>query len=161
MSDLFFGINMQKLLRLGVLDPVHSPNTRAAAEAPLSSEEHLFCRLWASDMMYSQIFQKGECLVQQDQKLAQAYIIFQGQAVATCKQTQFHLGPGAVIGLAEALAGLPCRWSVTADSILHTRSIPINLALEDIRRATPGLRDICGVTVARILDLPQVPEHLR
>lgn len=161
MSDLFFGINMQKLLRLGALDPQRSQNGLPPSGAALSSEEHLFCRLWASDMMYSQIFQKGECLVQQDQVLSQAYIIFQGQAVASWNQTQFHLGPGSVIGLAEALSGQPCRWSVTADSILHTRSIPIAQALEDIQRASPGLRNICGVTVARILDLPQVPEHLR
>lgn len=161
MSDFFFGINMQKLLRLGVLDPSSNGASLFANEVPLSSEEHLFCRLWTSDMMYSQIFQKGERLVQQDQRLTQAYIIFQGQAVATCQQTQFHLGPGAVIGLAEALAGQPCRWTVKAESILHTRSIPIGPALADIQRANPGLRSICGSTVARILDLPQVPEHLQ
>lgn len=161
MSDLFFGINMQKLLRLGVLDPAHSNAPSPALTVPLSSEEHLFCRLWASDMMYSQIFQKGDGLVQQGQGLAQAYIIFQGQAVASSQDTQFHLGPGAVIGLAEALAGQPSRWTVKADSILHTRSIPIAHALADIQRAHPGLRNICGVTVARILGLSQVPEHLQ
>lgn len=160
MSDLFFGINMQKLLREGVLDLAHEAADPAALQGKLSSEELLFCRLWASDMMHSRIFHKGECLVQQGQGLEQAYIIFQGQAVANCHDTQFHLGPGAVIGLAEALMGQTCRWSVTADSMLHTRTIPIAAALEDIRRANPGLRSLCRVAVARILDLPQVPEHL-
>ena len=159
MSDLFFGINMQKLLRLGVLDPAQE-DAQPAQENQLSSEELLFCRLWASDMMHSQIFQKGEELVRQGQRLPQAYILFQGQAVASCNGTQFHLGPGAVIGLAEALAHQPCRWSVKADSILHTRSIPIAAALDEIRGANAGFRSICRVTVARILDLPEVPEHL-
>lgn len=161
MSDLFFGINMQKLLRLGVLDSAPGQSGLPLTTTPLSSEEHLFCRLWASDMMHSQIHQKGDCLVQEGQMLSQAFIIFQGQAVAQWGHTQFHLGPGAVIGLAEALAGQASRWTVTADSLLHTRSIPIAMALEDIQKASAGLRNICGVTVSRILDLPQAPEHLR
>jgi len=160
MSDLFFGINMQKLLRLGVLERVRAGLPPAPEDAQLSSEELLFCRLWASDTMHSQIFQKGEPLVREGQRLEQAYIVFQGQALASCAGTQFHLGPGAVIGLAEALTQQACRWSVSAQSMLHTRSIPIAAALDDIRGSHPGLRSICRVTVARILNLAEVPAQL-
>lgn len=160
MSDLFFGINMQKLLRLGVLDPGRQAQAHALPDDKLSSEELLFCRLWSSDMMRSQIHQKGETITRAGQTMPEAFIIFQGQAVATFQGTQFHLGPGAVIGLAEALAGQNCPWSVTANTIVHTRSIPIGPALEEVRQANPALRSICRVTVARILGLAQAPENL-
>lgn len=153
MSDLFFGINMQKLLRLGVLDPGRLPEAHDLEEHKLSSEEHLFCRLWSSDMMRSQIFGKDEPVCVQGQAVTEAFILFQGQAQATFGDVQFQLGPGAVIGLAEGIAGKPYRWTVHADSILHTRSIPIRDAVVDIRRAHEGLRSICNLTVSRILAL--------
>ncbi|MFM1926114.1 MAG: hypothetical protein RIT44_1920 [Pseudomonadota bacterium] len=151
MSDLYFGINMQKLLRLGALDPAQLPETSAQQADKLSSEEHLFCRLWSSDMMRSHIFNKGTLLMEQGQPIQEAMVIFQGQAIATCGDTQFHLGPGAVIGLAEGLSGQASKWRVTSDSVVHTRSIPIAQALTEIQQTHPALRSLCQVTLARIL----------
>jgi hypothetical protein len=78
-------------------------------------------------------------------------VIFQGQAIATCGDTQFHLGPGAVIGLAEGLSGQTSKWRVTSDSVVHTRSIPIAQALTEIQQTHSALRSLCQVTIARIL----------
>jgi hypothetical protein len=151
MSDLYFGINMQKLLRLGVLDPSRTEVNPTQDTDRLSSEEHLFCRLWSSDMLRSQIFNKGALLMDRGQIVTDALVIFQGQAVATCLDTEFHLGPGAVVGLAEGLSGTPSRWRVTSDAVVHTRSIPIALAHEELQKTHPGLRSLCQVTVSRIL----------
>jgi CRP-like cAMP-binding protein len=151
MSDLYFGINMQKLLRLGALDPAPTADPSNLPSDKLSSEEHLFCRLWSSDMMRSHIFNKGAQLMVAGQAVKDAMVIFQGQAIARCGDTEFHLGPGAVVGLAEGLAGQASKWSVTSDSVVHTRSIPIAQALDEIAKTHPGLRSLAQVTIARIL----------
>lgn len=159
-SDLFFGINMPKLLRLGALDVARLTGETPQDDLQLSSEESLFCRLWASDMMRSQIHSKGDLITQAGEPVEMAHIIFQGQAIASWKDREFYLGPGAVFGLAEGLCHQPHRWTVRADNILHTRSIPIAQALEDMRLANPGLRSICRVAAARVLGLPHAPSHL-
>ena len=159
MSDLYFGINMQKLLRLGLLDPTQ-PEPQASQDTDrLSSEEHLFCRLWSSDMLRSQIFNPGELLMDQGQTITEALVIFQGQAVATCGDTAFHLGPGAVVGLAEGLSGLPSPWRVTSDSVVTARSIPIAQALEEIQKTDPALRSLCQLTLSRIVMPGPHQEH--
>ena len=156
-SDIFFGINMPKLLRLGALDLDRLTGELPLDDLALSSEESLFCRLWASDMMHSHIHNKSDVLTRAGEPVQLAHIIFQGQAVARWKNRSFFLGPGAVIGLAEGLCDQPHRWSVHADTILHTRSIPIAQALEELQLASPGLRSICRVAAARVLGLSHAP----
>lgn len=159
-SDLFFGINMPKLLRLGALDVARLTGDQATGDLQLSSEESLFCRLWASDMMRSHIHSKGDTIVREGDPADVAHIIFQGQAIATWKDRSFYLGPGAVFGLAEGLCQQNHRWSVQADSVLHTRIIPIAQALDELRQSSPGLRSICRVAAARVLGLSHAPTHL-
>ena len=150
-SDLFFGINMPKLLRLGALDVARLTGDKPQDDLQLSSEESLFCRLWSSDMMRSEIHNKGAMITEAGTPVEMAYIIFQGQAVASWKEHQFHLGPGAVFGLAEGLCQQPHRWSVRAEGIVHTRSIPMAQALDELQQAATGLRSICRVVGARVM----------
>ena len=150
-SDLFFGINMPKLLRLGALDVARLTGDQPQDDLQLSSEESLFCRLWSSDMMRSEIHTKRALITQAGTPVEMAYIIFQGQAVASWNGHQFHLGPGAVFGLAEGLCQQPHRWSVRAEGIVHTRSIPMAQALDELQQAATGLRSICRVVGARVM----------
>jgi CRP-like cAMP-binding protein len=159
-TDLFFGINMPKLLRLGALDVSRLTGDAPVGDLQLSSEESLFCRLWASDMMRSHIHNKGDTITREGELAEVAHIIFQGQAVATWKDRSFYLGPGAVFGLAEGLCEQAHRWTVQADTILHTRTIPISQALEELRQSSPGLRSICRVAAARVLGLTHAPTTL-
>ncbi len=158
-SDLFFGINMNKLLRLGALDVARLTGEQAHDDLQLSSEESLFCRLWSSDMMRSEIHTKGTVITEAGTPVETAYIIFQGQAVASWKGHQFHLGPGAVFGLAEGLCQQPHRWSVRAEGIVHTRSIPMAQAQEELTQAATGLRSICRVVGARVMGAQHAVAH--
>ena len=58
------------------------------------------------------------------------------------------------------LAGEPASWDVRATSLLMTRIIPIDHAMQELMRANPSLRSICGITVMRILGLAQPPSAL-
>jgi hypothetical protein len=160
-DSFFFGINTQKLSKTGLLDSNGHPLTDDAHDAKLSSEEHLFSRLRSSSFLRSAIFSKGHILFSQGDMVQEAHVIFQGQVRVISGDTSFYMGPGAVIGLAEGIAGVPMRWTLQAETLLNTRLIPIQRAVEEIRTTDAGLRSICRVTVMRTLGMDQTPESLK
>ncbi|CAN1560557.1 cyclic nucleotide-binding domain-containing protein [Limnohabitans sp. B9-3] len=161
MDSFFFGINTQKLSKTGLLDSNGQPLTDDAHDTKLSSEEHLFSRLRSSSFLRSAIFSKGHILFSQGDMVKEAHVIFQGQVRVISGDTSFYMGPGAVIGLAEGIAGVPMRWTLQAETLLNTRLIPIQRAVEEIRTTDAGLRSICRVTVMRTLGMDQTPESLK
>lgn len=160
MASLLFGIDTQKLSDLGVLHLKGLAEADSLEENRLSSEEHLFCRLWASNMLRGELFTKGDRLMRKGEQIEFAHILFKGQATVTTDSQEFLIGPGTVIGLAEGLAGEPAAWDVRAASLLMTRIIPIDHALREMMDSNPGLRSICRITIMRILGLNQAPAHL-
>ncbi len=160
MTPLLFGIHTQKLSDLGVLHLKGLAEADSLEESRLSSEEHLFCRLWASNMLRGELFTKGDRLMRRGEQIEFAHILFKGQATVSTGAHEFLIGPGTVIGLAEGLAGEPAAWDVRANSLLMTRIIPIDLALQEVMKASPALRSICRITTQRILGLATAPEQL-
>lgn len=160
MTPLLFGIDTQKLSDLGVLHLKGLAEADSLEENRLSSEEHLFCRLWASNMLRGELFTKGDWLMRRGEPVEFAHILFKGQATVSTGSQEFLIGPGTVIGLAEGLAGEPASWDVRATSLLMTRIIPIDHAMQELMRANSSLRSICGITVMRILGLSQPPTPL-
>jgi len=160
-DSFFFGINVQKLSQMGLLDSHGLPLTDAEQDTRLSSEEHLFSRLRSSSFLRSAIFSKGHTLFKQGDLVEEAHIIFQGQVRVTAGETSFYMGPGAVIGLAEGISGTPMPWELRAETLLNTRIIPIKRAIEEIRTTDAGLRSICRVTVMRAIGMTDTPEGLQ
>lgn len=160
LQHLLFGINVEKLGRIGALVRLQADDTVHFDEAQLSSEERLYTRIWGSNLLKTGFFTRGEHLMLAGQPITEAHIIIQGQVTARDESQETLMGPGCVIGLAEGLAGRPAQWTVRADSLLNTRVIPIARALEEVRHASPELRSICQMTVMRILDLKKPPKTL-
>lgn len=151
MKSVLFGVNTQKLQELGVLHLKGVDEADALEGNRLSAEEHLFCRLWASNMLRGELFTKGDRLMRKGEQPEFAHILFKGQALVSTGQEEFLIGPGAVIGLAEGLAGEPALWDVRAASLLMTRILPIDAALQAVAGAHPGLRALCRVTAQHAL----------
>lgn len=160
MTPLLFGIDTQKLSDLGVLHLKGLEEADSLDANRLSSEEHLFCRLWASNMLRGELFTKGDRLMRKGEAVEFAHILFKGQAMVSTGTQEFLIGPGTVIGLAEGLAGEPAAWDVRAASLLMTRIIPIDHAMQELLKTSPNLRSICRMTVMRILNLEQPPAQL-
>ncbi len=160
MTPLLFGIDTQKLSDLGVLHLKGLDEADSLEENRLSSEEHLFCRLWASNLLRGELFTKGDRLMRRGDPVEFAHILFKGQATVSTGTQEFLIGPGTVIGLAEGLAGEPASWDVRAASLLMTRIIPIDTARTELAQANPNLQSICRITVMRILGLQQAPASL-
>lgn len=161
MKSVLFGVNTQKLQELGVLHLKGVAEADALEGNRLSSEEHLFCRLWASNQLRGELFTKGDRLMRRGEQPEFAHILFKGQALVSTGDEEFLIGPGAVIGLAEGLTGAPALWDVRAASLLMTRIIPIDAALQAVDRADPGLRALCRVTARHVLDRGTPPASPR
>jgi CRP-like cAMP-binding protein len=160
-DSFFFGINTQKLSKIGAIDNNGVPLSHVDHDTKLSSEEHLFSRLRSSSFLRSVIFNKGQTLIRQGEMFEDAHVIFQGKVRVTVGDSFFYMGPGAVIGLSEGIAGVPSRWTIQAETLLNTRTISIKKTIDEIRVTDSGLRSICRVTVMRTLDIHDVPESLK
>lgn len=159
MKSVLFGINTQKLQELGVLYLNSVDEADALEGNRLNREEHLFCRLWASNMLRGELFTKGDRLMRRGERPEFAHILFKGQALVSSGDDEFLIGPGAVIGLSEGLAGEPALWDVRAASLLMTRIIPIDAALQAMASTHPGLRALCRVTAMHVLGRQTQPEQ--
>lgn len=160
LHNFLFGINIEKLGRIGALVRLQAEDAVDFDEAQLSSEERLYTRIWGSNLLKTGFFTRGENLMLAGQTITEAHIIIQGQVTAKDEHSEVLMGPGCVIGLAEGLSGRPAQWTIRADSLLNTRVIPMARALEEVRNASPELRSICQMTVMRILDLKKPPKTL-
>jgi hypothetical protein len=152
-SDVLFGINTQRLDRIGALVRIESDavQLKQYEDAALTSEERLYTKIWSSNMLKTGFYTRGEVILIKDAPIREAHIIIQGQVIVDLGLGPVFMGPGCVLGLAEGLAGLPSRWTVTADSLLNTRLIPIERARDELYAAQDALRSICRVTISRII----------
>jgi hypothetical protein len=153
LSDVLFGINTQKLDRIGALVGIQSDSVQLKhyEEAALTSEERLYTKIWSSNLLKTGFFTRGEEILTRGSPIREAHVIIQGQVIIDQDGTRVLMGPGCVLGLAEGLAGLPSRWTAHADGLLNTRLIPIERARDELYAAQDALRSICRVTIARIV----------
>ncbi|MEY2776268.1 MAG: hypothetical protein RLY30_366 [Pseudomonadota bacterium] len=152
-SDVLFGINTQKLDRIGALVRIESDSAQLKQyeDAALTSEERLYTKIWSSNLLKTGFFTRGEVILTRGAPIREAHVIIQGQVVVDQGDRAVLMGPGCVLGLAEGLAGLPSRWTATADGLLNTRLIPIERARDELYAAQDALRSICRVTISRIV----------
>jgi len=152
-SDVLFGINTQRLDRIGALVRMESDSAQLQQyeDAALTSEERLYTKIWSSNLLKTGFYTRGEIILTKATPIREAHVIIQGQVLVDQGDQTVIMGPGCVIGLAEGLAGLPSRWTVTADSLLNTRLIPIERARDELYAAQDALRSICRVTISRII----------
>ncbi|CAM8654449.1 hypothetical protein MCEMSEM47_01771 [Burkholderiales bacterium] len=153
LSDVLFGINTQKLDRIGALVRIQSDSAQLQQyeDAELTSEERLYTKIWSSNLLKTGFYTRGEVILTKGAPIREAHVIIQGQVIVDQEDSQVLMGPGCVLGLAEGLAGLPSRWTVHADSLLNTRLIPIERARDELYAAQDALRSICRVTISRIV----------
>lgn len=124
----------------------------------LNSEERLYFRLCESKLLTTGYFEAGKPVMRRGEPVRFAHLVTSGQVRVDTGDRVFQLGCGAVLGLAEGLAGQPSSWDVTALSFINTRVIPIDRALKQVQVANAGLKGICRITIKRILDMARAPE---
>ena len=156
-----FAIDIDRLNKLGIMDP-RSPTAMATfSQNQFSSQERLYFSLWASPLLNDGVFKIGEMLAHKGEIVVNAYIIISGELDAHDGTTRFTLGPGSVLGLAEGLAHKPYSMTVMAKSVVTTRILRLDKIDREIPKMNAGIRGICRGAVMRTLGLHDVPEALK
>ena len=156
-----FAVDVEPFATVGVIDPYGDDSLALYASGRLTSEQRLLLALWGSTQLSSASFDARQRLATQGEAIAAAYVVISGQALGVAGEQVYRLGPGSVIGLAEAFAGLPYSMTVVAVTPLQARLLPAGQILALLPRLPTGLKAILRSAVVRTLALDAAPETLR
>ncbi|WP_396433595.1 cyclic nucleotide-binding domain-containing protein [Limnohabitans sp.] len=156
-----FSVNLAKVAAMGTLSPYSHEAMDAYVRHGLSSEDRLYYQLVSELSLDSAAFMPGRNLCVAGQPASEAYVVRQGELELQTEGVRYRVGPGAVLGLAAGLAGVPHNMTATAVTVVTASVIPVFKALKGIGSFHPGLRGINRNTVMRILNLNAVPESLK
>ncbi|MFM8508859.1 MAG: cyclic nucleotide-binding domain-containing protein, partial [Betaproteobacteria bacterium] len=90
-----------------------------------------------------------------------AYFIVSGKLLAVDGKKVHRIGPGGVIGAAEAVAGLPYSKSYVAVEAVEARVVDVSSIAAVIRQCPTGLRGLIRTITMRTLGLKEIPEVLK
>ncbi len=159
-SPAHFSVAQSKVKPVGTGNPL-SPETAGVNDAVgLTTEDRLFSSLKQNTHLDRCVFNPGDQIALRGDRVHLAHIVISGDMTASDAKNNFTLGPGSVMGLAEGMANLPHSFTVTAKETVHTLSIPIEDAQQELARLNTGLRGICRTAIVRTLDLKEIPENL-
>lgn len=156
-----FAVDVEPFATVGVVDPYGDDSLALYASGRLTSEQRLLLALSGSTQLSSASFDARQRLATHGEAIAAAYVIISGQALGVAGERVYRLGAGSVIGLAEALAGLPYSMTVVAVTPLQARLLPAGQILALLPRLPTGLKALLRSAVVRTLALDAAPETLR
>ena len=155
-----FGVNIEHLHAMGVVDPYSAQSIELYHSGKLTANERLYFSLWGSSELSASLLKAKTRLATQGETVNNAFFIIKGHALGVKGEEIYRLGPGSVIGLAEAIGNLPHCMTVVAVDNIQVRFIPIQGIYKLIRKMPTGLRGILKSTVMRTLQLDTPPAAL-
>ena len=121
-----FQIEIDHLHKLGVLDATSYKSMEIYESGKLSSNERLYFSLWACQDLNSVAFEAKKKILQKGDPITSAYFIVSGTLITVDGDHIEHLGPGAVIGLAEGIKGLPYPKTLISACAVQARVLPLS-----------------------------------
>lgn len=159
-SPAHFSVAQSKVKPANTDNPLSPEAVEVNDAVGVTTEDRLFFSLRQNTHLDSCMFNPGDQIAVRGDRVHLAHIVISGDMTASDAQNNFTLGPGSVIGLAEGMANLPHSFTVTAKETVHTLSIPIEDAQQELVRLNVELRSICRTAIVRTLDLREIPENL-
>ncbi|NDH52530.1 MAG: cyclic nucleotide-binding domain-containing protein [Betaproteobacteria bacterium] len=151
---------LKQLKAMGTTNPHSRQAQELFGKFRLSSQDRLFFCLWANPTLRSAHFADGAEIARRGGHVLVAHVVIVGEMKASDGKYIFDLGPGAVIGLAEGLAEVPQRLTVTAITPVETHVIPFRDAQYQLTNVNPGLRGIFRSSTARTLAMTETVKAL-
>lgn len=155
-----FEVSVDKLRALGVVDPYCKTSLEVYRSGALTSDERLYFTLWGSKALESVVFMPKQQLATEGHRVHTAYFIVHGRTLGIHDGKVHRFGPGCVIGVAEAVAGLPHSMTFLAVDFIEARKIDASQIAKLVSQAPPGLRSIIRTITVRTLGIQTVPEVL-
>ncbi|MFM8928116.1 MAG: cyclic nucleotide-binding domain-containing protein [Betaproteobacteria bacterium] len=156
-----FEVSTANLRALGVTDPYSAASLQAYKSGTLSSDERLYFTLWGSRVLKAVVFDAKRRVVQAGHPAHAAYFIVSGKLLAVEGKKVHRIGPGGVIGVAEAVAGLPYGKSYVTVEAVEARVVDVSSIAAMIRQCPPGLRGLIRTITMRTLGIKEIPEVLK
>lgn len=155
-----FGIDIERLHRLGAVDPYSKESLALYASGQLVSNERLYFTLWGCNEMNLSLFEPKTRISTAGKPAESAYFIVSGNALGVQGKHIYRLGPGSVIGLAEGIAGIDYVMTVIAVDAVQVRVMPMGSINLQIQNMASGLKGIVRSLVMRTLKLPKPTPQL-
>ncbi|NBT34489.1 MAG: hypothetical protein EBT03_02970 [Betaproteobacteria bacterium] len=121
------------------------------AERQLSGQERLLYQLSASPALKTCIFLVDQLLFEPNEVPDRGLLVVTGEVVVRSAEDEFFLGPGSVLGLAEAICQLPLPHEYRAHKALNCKDLPADLFLSHTERLSGGIKSLVRLTTGRIL----------
>lgn len=156
-----FEVSTANLRALGVTDPYAAASVEAYKSGALTSDERLYFTLWGSRLLKAVAFDAKSRVAQAGHPVHAAYFIVSGKLLAVEGKKVHRIGPGGVIGVAEAVAGLPYSKSYVAVEAVEARVVDVSSIAAVLRQCPTGLRGLIRTITMRTLGLKEIPEVLK
>jgi len=117
----------------------------------LSSDERLFLALLDTHLLNVTMLPAKKKIISSGQEFDEAYFITNGEVCATRGDKSFLLGPGAVLGLAEGMVGIPSRYTLTAHTALQVKIIAFHKVDNIVHQLPPEMKSILVSLIKRNL----------
>ena len=153
-----FGIDIEHLHALGVVDPNSPKSLDIFASGQLNSNERLYFSLWGSKLLSTASFDAQKKIFQEGEDVAVAYFIVSGSLLSVKDKHIERLGPGSVLCLAEGLLGLPAPKTVITVTPVQARIIPLHKVDHVVSNLPDAIRQIIRTSVKRTLALKELPK---
>ncbi len=150
-----FSVDVEKLHKLGMVDPHSKESLDIFQSGHLTAEERLYFTLWSCRMLSAVNLSEGQRLLAEGDDVATGYFLIEGGAMYVSGNTAYRLGPGAVIGVAEGMARRPMRFDVYITKSTRAMSIPLYQADAAFANLPPTMRGIFSTVTGRTLGLPK------
>ncbi len=150
-----FGVDIERLHRLGAVDPYSKESLALYASGKLDSNERLYFTLWGCSEMNLSLFEPNARICAGGEPAGSAYFIVSGTALGIQGNHIYRLGPGSVIGLAEGIAEINYVMTVIAVSAVQVRVMPMDSINIQVQTMSQGLKGIVRSLVMRTLKLPK------
>jgi len=151
-----FEIDIEHLHALGVEHPNSPKSLDIFASRQLNSNERLYFSLWCSTLLSTASFGTQHKIFQQGEDVVVAYFIVSGSLLAVKDKHIERLGPGSVLCLAEALAGLQAPKTVITVTPVQARIIPLHKVDHVVPNLPNAIRQIIRTTVKRTLAMKEL-----
>jgi CRP-like cAMP-binding protein len=117
----------------------------------LSGDERLFMALLDSNLLNSNIIAAQQKIIRAGEEFDEAFIITNGEVLLSRGEKSFRVGPGAVIGLAEGMVGLPSRYSIASLTALQVKVIQFHKVDTLVHQLPAELKSILVTIIKRNL----------
>lgn len=123
----------------------------AIQSGELSSDERLFLALLDTSLLNVTMLPAKKKIISSGQEFDEAYFITGGEVCASRNDKTFFLGPGAVLGLAEGMVGIPSRYTLTAHTALQVKIIAFHKVDNIVHQLPPEMKSILVSLIKRNL----------